>query len=138
MMNSIFRELLHEGVLVNYMDDFVIPANMMKELKEQTIQFFKIAEKHNFYFKRLKYDFNIEEILILGVVIEKGQVQMEEEKIKIVKEWKISNKVKEIESFLEFANFYRRFIKNFSYTAKPLNKIKEKGMDVDRRTSTSI
>ena len=63
---------------------------------------------------------------------------MEEEKIKIVKEWKISNKVKEIESFLEFANFYRRFIKNFSYTAKPLNKIKEKGMDVDRRTSTSI
>ena len=111
---------------------------MMKKLKEQTIQFFKIAEKHNLYFKRLKYNFNIEVILILGVVIGKGQVQMEEEKIKIVKEWKISTKVKEVESFLEFANFYRRFIKNFSYTAKPLNKIKEKGMDVDRRTSTSI
>ena len=126
MMNSIFRELLHEGVLVNYMDDFVIPAKMMKKLKEQTIQFFKIAEKHNLYFKRLKYNFNIEVILILGVVIGKGQVQMEEEKIKIVKEWKISNKVKEIESFLDFANFYRRFIKNFSYIAKPLNKIKGK------------
>ena len=71
MMNSIFRKLLHEGVLANYMDDFVIPANMMKELEEWTIQFLKIAEKHNLCFKRSKYDFNMEEILILGVVIGK-------------------------------------------------------------------
>ena len=32
MMNNIFRELLHKGVLANYMDDFVIPAKTMKEL----------------------------------------------------------------------------------------------------------
>ena len=37
MMNSIFQELLHEGVLANYMDDFVIPAKTMKELEERTI-----------------------------------------------------------------------------------------------------
>jgi len=36
-MNSIFRELLHKGVLANYMDDFVIPARTMEELEEQTI-----------------------------------------------------------------------------------------------------
>ena len=51
MMNSIFQELLHEGVLANYMDDFVIPARTMEELEEQTIQFLKIAEKHNLCFK---------------------------------------------------------------------------------------
>ena len=34
MMNSIFRELLHEGVLANYMDDFVIPARTIEELEE--------------------------------------------------------------------------------------------------------
>jgi len=34
IMNSIFRELLHEGVLANYMDDFVIPARTIKELEE--------------------------------------------------------------------------------------------------------
>ena len=34
MMNSIFQELLHEGVLANYMDNFVIPAKTMKELEE--------------------------------------------------------------------------------------------------------
>ena len=35
-------------------------------------------------------------------------------------------KVKDIESFLGFANFYRRFIQNFSHTAKPLNELKGK------------
>jgi len=35
-------------------------------------------------------------------------------------------KIKEVESFLGFANFYRRFIQNFSYTAKPLNKLEGK------------
>jgi len=37
MMNSIFRELLHEGVLANYMNNFVILAKTKKELKERTI-----------------------------------------------------------------------------------------------------
>jgi len=37
MMNSIFQELLHEEILENYMDDFVIPAKNMKELEERTI-----------------------------------------------------------------------------------------------------
>ena len=85
MMNSIFQELLHEGVLANYMDDFVIPARTMKELKERTIRFLKIVEKHNLCFKQSKCDFNMEEIPILGIVVGKGQVKMEQEKIKAVK-----------------------------------------------------
>jgi len=122
MINSIFRELLHEGVLANYMDDFVIPAKTKEELEERTIQFLKIVEKHNLCFKQSKYDFNMKEILILGVIVGKGQVKMEQEKIKAVKEWKTPTKVKDVESFLSFANFYRRFIQNFSHMVKPLNK----------------
>ena len=37
MMSSIFWELLHKGVLANYMDDFMISTRTMKELKERTI-----------------------------------------------------------------------------------------------------
>jgi len=125
-MNSIFQELLHKGVLANYMDDFVIPAKTMEELEEQTIQFLKIAEKHNLCFKRSKCNFNIEEIPILGVVVGKRQVRMEQEKIKAVKEWKTPMKIKDVESFLGFANFYRQFIHNFSHTARPLNELKGK------------
>ena len=86
----------------------------------------KIAEKHNLCFKQSKCDFDIEEIPILGVIVGKEQVKMEQDKIKAVKEWKISTKVKDIESFLEFANFYQRFIQNFSYMAKLLNELKGK------------
>ena len=67
------------------MDDFVIEAKTMEELEERTVQFLKIAEKHNLCFKRLKCNFNMEEIPILGVVVGKGQIQMEQEKIKAVK-----------------------------------------------------
>ena len=51
---------------------------------------------------------------------------MEQEKIKAVKEWKTPTKVKDVESFLGFANFYRRFIQNFSHIAKLLNELKGK------------
>jgi len=126
IMNSIFQELLHEGVLANYMDDFVIPARTMEELEEWTIRFLKIAEKHNLCFKQSKCDFNMEEIPILGVIVGRGQVKMEQKKIKAVKEWKTPMKIKDIESFLGFTNFYRRFIHNFSHTTRPLNELKGK------------
>jgi len=44
MMNSIFQELLHEGVLANYMENFVILAKTMKKLKEQMIRFRRLQK----------------------------------------------------------------------------------------------
>ena len=108
------------------MDDFVILAKTKKELEEQTIRFLKVVEKHNLCFKRSKCDFNIEEIPILEVVVGREQVKMEQEKIKAIKEWKTLTKVKDVESFLRFTNFYRHFIQNFSHTAKLLNELKGK------------
>ena len=51
---------------------------------------------------------------------------MEQEEIKAVKEWKTPTRVKDVKSFLGFANFYRQFIHNFSHTARPLNELKGK------------
>jgi len=122
----IIQELLHEGILANYMNDFVILAKKMMKLKEKTIQLLKITEKHNLCFKQLKCNFNMEEIPILEVIIGKGQVKIEQEKIKAIKEWKIPTKFKDVESFLEFANFYWRFIQNFSHMMRLLNELKRK------------
>ena len=69
MINSIFRVLLHEGVLANYIDDFMIFTKIKKELEERIVQFLKMVEKYNLYFKQLKCNFNTEEILILEVII---------------------------------------------------------------------
>ena len=113
-------------MLANYIDNFIIPAKTIEELKERTIRFLKIVEKHNLCFKQSKCDFNMEEIPILGVIVGKGQVKMEQKKIKAIRDWKTPMKIKDMESFLGFANFYRRFIHNFSHTARPLNELKGK------------
>ena len=104
----------------------IILVKTMDKLEEWMICFLKIAEKHNLCFKQSKCNFNMEEITILGVVVGRGQVQMENDKVKAVKEWKTPAKIKEVESFLGFVNFYRQFIKNLSHISKPLNKLKEK------------
>ena len=68
----------------------------------------------------------MKEILILEVIVGKGQVKMKQEKIKTVKEWKTPTQIKDIESFLGFANFYQHFIQNFSHIARLLNELKGK------------
>jgi len=57
MINSIFWELLHEGVLANYMNNFIILTKTIKELEKRIIRFLKIAEKHNLCFKRCQAQF---------------------------------------------------------------------------------
>jgi len=94
MMNSILQGLLHEGILANYIDNFLIFAKTKKELKERTICFLKVAEKHNLCFKQSKCNFDTKKIPILKVVVGQGKVQMENNKIKAVKEWKTSTKIK--------------------------------------------
>ena len=68
----------------------------------------------------------MEEISILGVVVGKEQVKIKQEKVKAIKKQKTPTRIKDIESFLGFANFYQCFIQNFSHTAKPLNELKGK------------
>jgi len=51
---------------------------------------------------------------------------MENNKVKAINEWSTPTKIKEMESFLGFTNFYQQFIKNFSHTARPLNELKGK------------
>jgi len=65
--------------------ELIILMKTKKELEKMTIQFLKIAEKHNLCFKQSKYDFNAEEIPILEIVVERRKVQMENNKVKVVK-----------------------------------------------------
>ena len=96
MMNSIFQELLYEGVLANYMDDFMIPAKTKKKLEERIIYFLKMVEKYNLCFKQSKCNFNTKKIPILEVIVRQEEVQIENDKIKVVKKYKTSTKTKEV------------------------------------------
>ena len=64
--------------------------------------------------------------LVLGVVVKDGKVQMEEAKIEAVKNWPVPKNVQQVQQFLGFSNYYRRFIKDFATVAKPLHELTKK------------
>lgn len=71
----------------------------------------------------LKCEFHVFSVVFLGFVIEKGQLKPDLAKVKAVWDWPTPESCKQLQRFLGFANFYRRFIKNFSRLASPITKL---------------
>jgi len=66
------------------------------------------------------------EVEFLGYVLGRNGVRMSQEKVKAVLDWEIPRSLTEVQSFLGFANFYRRFIQDYSRVARPLTKLTKK------------
>jgi hypothetical protein len=60
------------------------------------------------------------------MIVERDEIKMNSEKVKAIMKWEKSTHLKEIQAFLKFVNFYRRFIKNFFKVAKSLVKLIKK------------
>ena len=73
-----------------------------------------------------KCTFDVPRIEFLGMIIGQGRIEMDSVKLSAIKEWKPPTSVKGIRSFLGFANFYRKFIPNFSNVVAPLNLLTRK------------
>ena len=78
------------------------------------------------FLKAEKCEFEHQEIEYLGLVISKNKVAMDPVKVKGVTNRPVPQKVKEVQSFLGFVNFYHRFIKDFSHIACPLHALTHK------------
>ena len=66
---------------------------------------------------------------MLSLIIGPDRIKMDPKKVEAITAWPISTKVKEVQSFLELANFYRCFVDNFSKVTKPLHKLTCKDME---------
>ena len=60
------------------------------------------------------------------MIIEEGRISMDAGKLKWIRDWPVPTTVKQVQGFLGFGNFYRRFIRHFSKIAKPLNELLKK------------
>jgi hypothetical protein len=67
-----------------------------------------------------KSEFHKSSVEFLGYIITADGVAMSEEKLVAIREWAEPKNVKDVQSFIGFANFYRRFIEGFSRVCKPL------------------
>jgi len=87
------------------------------------------AEKTSFndlYAKAEKCFFEQSSIKYLGIIISENKVQMDKEKLSGVLKWLVLTKVKQVQAFLGFANFYCRFIENFAKMSKLLSNLIKK------------
>ncbi|QRW13242.1 Retrotransposable element Tf2 protein [Ceratobasidium sp. AG-Ba] len=125
MMNDIFRHLLGVTVVV-YMDDILIFSEKEEDHAEHVKEVLKILRENNLYAKLSKCEFFVKKVIFLGLVITPEGISMEEEKIKAIMEWSAPRKIKEVQAFLGFVNFYRRFIAEFSKIARPLHDLTKK------------
>ena len=127
-MNNIFEDLIDEGHVVVYLDDILIFSDNPSELDRLTHEVLSRLEKHDLYLKPEKCIFAQTSIEYLGIIISNGQVKMDPAKLAGITAWPTPRTVKQVQAFLGFCNFYRRFIKDFSLIARPLFELTKKGV----------
>ena len=125
-MNDIFRKLIEEGVVAVYMDDILIFTKTLEEHRKVVAQVLQILKENHLYLKPDKCIFEVQRVEFLGLILSENQVEMDPIKIEGVQNWPSPRKVKEVQSFLGFVNFYRRFIADFSRIAHPLHDLTRK------------
>jgi hypothetical protein len=124
-MNDIFHSLLDVCVVV-YLDDILIYSDDLESHKHHVQQVLEILCQHNLHTRPEKSSFNEETVEYLGVIISPNGVVMDKGKVNVILAWPAPRNVKELQSFLGFANFYRRFIDNYSGIVKPLTSLLKK------------
>ena len=126
MMNEILIDLILEGSVMVYLDDILIFTQDKKENRRITKEVLKRLQENDLFAKPEKCFFEQDRIEYLGMIISHGHIEMDPAKLAGVTEWPTPTKVKQVQAFLGFANFYRRFIQDFAKHAKPLTTLTKK------------
>ena len=104
-MNNIFSDFLDVCVII-YLDNILIYLNNMSEHHQHVKEVLKYFCKADFYAKAEKYKFYSESVEYLGYILSPSGLIMSDNKVKIIQDWLEPKKVKDIQFFLGFANFY--------------------------------
>jgi len=82
---------------------------------------FVTLEENDLYIKLEKCVWKVWKVGFLGVVIGPNRIEMEKKKVDEVLSWPEPKNIKDVRKFLDLANYYRRFIKDFAQIARPMN-----------------
>ena len=107
------------------MDDILIFGSTREELHNKTMQILQRLKDNDLYLKPEKCMFSQEKVEYLGLIVSKDHLQMDPAKLTGIKDWPTPTKKKDVQRFLGFANFYRRFIDHYADIARPLDGIKQ-------------
>lgn len=124
-MNEVFADLLDICVVV-YLDDILVYSDDPAQHSEHVKEVLRRLRKHSLFAKPEKCEFSSESVEFLGFVCTSDGIKMDDAKVKTIQDWPRPRNVRDIQSFLGFANFYRRFIYNYSDIVIPLTRLTRK------------
>ncbi|GKD64976.1 putative reverse transcriptase domain-containing protein [Tanacetum coccineum] len=125
LMKRVCRPYLDKFVIV-FIDDILIYSKTKEEHEMHLGLILELLKKEKLYAKFSKCEFWLQEVQFRGHVINGDGLHTDFRKIKAVKNWEAPRTPLEVRSFLGLAGYYRRFIENFSKTAKPLTILTQK------------
>ena len=117
MMNEILRDMINEGKMVAFVDDMLIGMETEEGHDELVKEVLKWLEENDLYVKPEKCTWKVQKVNFLGVVMGKGKIEMEEDKVAGVLNWPVPKTVRDVRKFLGLANYYRHFVKDFAKLA---------------------
>ncbi len=104
-------------------DNILIYSWNLAEHRHHVTQVLCQLRKHHLYLKLEKCEFHRPTVQFLGYILSADGIQMDQRKVQAIRDWTQPQSVKELQRFLGFANFYRRFIQNFSLLPAPLTSM---------------
>src|SRR5258705_4690170 len=123
MMNDILCPFIDHNEAICYMDDILIYSSSLMNHRRITWEILQTLHSYKLFLQPEKCKFECREVDYLGLVISKDHVVMDPVKVQGVTDWPQPTKVKDVQSFIGFVNFYQRFIQNFSEIACPLHML---------------
>ncbi|KAL0161345.1 hypothetical protein M9458_045070, partial [Cirrhinus mrigala] len=126
LINDVLRDMLNKFVFV-YLDDILIFSRSLEEHEGHVSRVLQKLLDNQLFVKPEKCEFHVTQTQFLGFIITPDHVEMDPKKVEAVLNWPIPTTVKEVQRFIGFANFYRRFIKNFSSVVAPLTALTKGG-----------
>ncbi|MCU1415826.1 MAG: hypothetical protein JWN80_3166, partial [Microbacteriaceae bacterium] len=125
-INECLHDLIDVYVIV-YLDDILVFSKDIKEHEGHVREVLKRLRAGRLYANASKCEFSIKSCDYLGYLVSPSGITMDPAKVKTVTDWPAPNRVVQLQAFLGFANFYRRFIRNYSLIAKPLTTVAKTG-----------
>jgi Reverse transcriptase (RNA-dependent DNA polymerase) len=126
VMNDVFGDLLDVCVVV-YPDDILIYSDDPAKHREHIREVLRHLRKHGLFAKADKCEWHQDSVEFLSYMLLAEGLTMSVDIVQTIQDWPEPWKVKDIQSFLGFANFYRCFIYNYSNITIPLTWLTCKG-----------
>jgi hypothetical protein len=111
-----------------YIDDVVVVGRTFEEHLQNLQAVFLRLKQAGLKIKPSKSVFFQKSVRYLGYLVTTDGIQPDPDKVNKVTEWPVPSSVREVQQFIGFASYYRRFVKDFSTIARPLHQLSQRGV----------